>query len=410
MLASTACEPTQTDEQVNPVLASSSLLASCPNLCDSQYKDSLEIWSGEDYDTVRYLSMATLKDVAKLAEVSEATASLALNNGPVRESTRKRVLACARRLRYVPNRIGRILTTGRSNAVALLIMTSSKHADTVHKTSLFYYLVEGILSVLDRAGFTLRFDVKCHEDPNLRTYFEHMVGDRSLDGIIIVPQFVQDYHFINLLQERAFPYIMLRPAHYRNSVNYVDMGNLQGGKIVAALLKSLGCEKIALINGPDTHLDAIERERGFTDGIASAGLSRFEKRYGDFTIPSGFQAMEKILSKFIPEAIFCANDYMAAGAIKYLHERKIDVPRDIAVVGYDNNDISVGLFPSLTTVDNRFEDLGEALAKGLLALIDGTRASVQCLVRPVLIKRQSHLWTPRKSVGRLMEKVNNRRN
>jgi DNA-binding LacI/PurR family transcriptional regulator len=113
------------------------------------------------------------------------------------------------------------------------------------------------------------------------------------------------------------------------------------------------------------------------------------------------------LSKFIPEAIFCANDYMAAGAIKYLHERKIDVPRDIAVVGYDNNDISVGLFPSLTTVDNRFEDLGEALAKGLLALIDGTRASVQCLVRPVLIKRQSHLWTPRKSVGRLMEKVNN---
>ena len=354
--------------------------------------------------------MATLKEVAKLAEVSEATASLALNNGPVKESTRKRVLACAKRLHYVPHRLAGILTTGRTNTIALLIMTSAKHADTVHETSLFYYLVEGILSVVDQAAFSLRFDVRSHEDPHLTTYFEHVAGDRSLDGIIIVPQFLRDYHFLNILRQRSFPYIMLRPAHFGSSINYVDMGNFVGGKTVANLFKSLGCKKIALINGPDTHLDAMERERGFTDGIALAGLSRFEKRYGDFTIRSGFQAMEKILSKFIPEAIFCANDYMAAGAIKCLHERKINVPGDVAVVGYDNNDISDGLFPSLTTVDNRFEELGKTLAKELLALINGTKASAQCVIKPVLIKRQSHLWTPPKSVGHPIGKATNRRN
>ena len=81
--------------------------------------------------------MATLKEVADLAGVSVATASMALNQGPVKESTRKRVLDCAKLLNYVPNRIGRTLNTGKSNTIALLMMTSVKYADIVHKTSLF---------------------------------------------------------------------------------------------------------------------------------------------------------------------------------------------------------------------------------------------------------------------------------
>ncbi|MBV8102977.1 MAG: LacI family DNA-binding transcriptional regulator [Verrucomicrobia bacterium] len=84
--------------------------------------------------------MATLKEVADLAGVSVATASTALNRGPVKESTRNRVLECAKQLNYVPNRIGRTLNTGKSNTIALLMMTCAEYADIVHKTSLFYYL------------------------------------------------------------------------------------------------------------------------------------------------------------------------------------------------------------------------------------------------------------------------------
>jgi DNA-binding LacI/PurR family transcriptional regulator len=340
--------------------------------------------------------MVTLKQVAKLAGVSEATASLALNGGSVKESTRKRVLACAKRLKYVPNRIGRILTTGRTNTIAMLIMTSALHADTVHETALFYYLVEGVLSVVDQRHFSLRFDVKSHEDPNLSAYFEAVVGDRSLDGIIVVPQFLRDYDFLNTLQQGSFPYIMLRPPRFGDAVNYVDMENFTGGKTVAHLFKSLGCKKVALINGPETHLDAIERERGFMEGLASAGVSQFEKRYGDFTIPSGFKAMREILEAFVPEAVFCANDYMAAGAMKYLHEKQIKIPEQVAVVGYDNNDICLGVFPALTSVNNRFEELGQCLAKELLALIEGKQASAKRVLTPVLVERQSHLRIPQK--------------
>ena len=93
----------------------------------------------------------TLKEVAELAKVSVATASIALNGGEVKESTRTRVLECARRINYVPNRIGRTLNTGKSNTIALLMMTSVEIANIVHKTSLFYYLQQGVLGVVYQA-------------------------------------------------------------------------------------------------------------------------------------------------------------------------------------------------------------------------------------------------------------------
>ena len=106
-----------------------------------------------------------------------------------------RVLECARRLNYVPNRIGRTLNTGKSNTIALLMMTSVNVTNIVHKTSLFYYLQQGVLAVGYQANYSLRLDVKSHEDPDLMDYFERVVGDRTLDGIIIVPQYLRDYPF-----------------------------------------------------------------------------------------------------------------------------------------------------------------------------------------------------------------------
>jgi hypothetical protein len=225
-------------------------------------------------------SMATIKDVAELAGVSVGTASMALSGGKVRESTRQRVLECAKRLNYVPNRIGRTLNTGKSNAIALLMMTSAKYADIVHKTSLFYYLQQGVLAVVDQANYSLRLDVKAHEDPDLLDYFERVVGDRTLDGIIIVPQYRRDYPFIYPLQQRSFPYVMMRPACFGTDVNYVDLDNSRGGQLVAHLFARRGCRRVAMINGPETHVDAIERERGFFEGLVAAGLSQVTKETG----------------------------------------------------------------------------------------------------------------------------------
>jgi DNA-binding LacI/PurR family transcriptional regulator len=232
--------------------------------------------------------------------------------------------------------------------------------------------------------------VKSHEDPDLLPFFDQVVGDRSLDGIVIVPQFLTDYPFLHAIQSKRFPYVMFRPARFGADVNYVDIENAVGGRLVADLLVRLGHRKIAMINGPETHVDAIERERGFIEGLTNAGIFRLVKRCGDFLIQSGFSNMKSILEEFTPDAVFCANDYMAAGAIKCLWEAGLRVPQDVSVVGYDNNDICEGIIPSLTTVDHRLEELGQSLAEELLALIEGKISNIHKSIVPRLIERGSH--------------------
>jgi DNA-binding LacI/PurR family transcriptional regulator len=334
--------------------------------------------------------MSTLKEVAHVAGVSAATASLALNGRKVNEATRQRVLRTARHLNYVPNRVGRMLKASKSQTISLLFMTSSRHADIVRHTALFYYLIEGILGVVDESKYSLRLEVKSHEDPELAVYFENVVHDKSLDGIIIVPQFVGHYPFLELFQASRFPYVMFRPARFGSETNYVDIENAAGARLVADLFASLGCQRVAMINGPENHVDAIERERGFRQALASAGIADPAVKYGDFMIQTGFSMMGGLVREGPLDAVFCANDYMAAGAIKFLSESGRRVPHDVAVVGYDNNDICEGIVPSLTTVDHRLEELGRVLAQELLALIHGDRTVIRKSIPPWLIERDSH--------------------
>ena len=271
------------------------------------------------------------------------------------------------------------------------MMTSVKITNIVHKTSLFYYLQQGVLAVGCQANYSLRLDVKSHEDPDLMDYFERVVGDRTLDGIIIVPQYLRDYPFLYLLRQRSFPYVMMRPACFGADVNYVDLDNYHGGQLVAQQFAKRGCRRVAMINGPETHVDAIERERGFFEGLIAAGVRKVTKRYGDFTIPSGTTAMESILTEFTPDGVFCANDYMAAGAMKILRGRGLVIPHDLAVVGYDNTDLCLALDPTLTTVDYRPAEVGRCMATQLLALVSGKAKRVNEVIRPFLVERQSHL-------------------
>ena len=333
--------------------------------------------------------MATLKDVAAMAGVSTATASLALNGGPVNKETKARVVLCAQRLKYVPNRIGRILTTGRSQIIQLVIMTEGGYTDTVRQTALFYYLLAGILSVVDDQDYTLRVDVRSYGDTALPRYFEHVVGDNLLDGIILVPQFDRDRDFAEILRRAQFPHVLLSPRRFAAGTNYVDMANEKGGRLVADLFALAGRRRIVMINGPPTHVDAIERERGFAEGLRLAGIGEARQDAGDFTIESGHAAMRRLLAAGRPDAVFCANDYMAAGAMKAITEAGLRIPYDAAVVGYDNSDVARAVTPALTSVDNHFLELGRTLAQDLLELIRNGGSIAREIV-PIVVERESH--------------------
>jgi DNA-binding LacI/PurR family transcriptional regulator len=134
------------------------------------------------------------------------------------------------------------------------------------------------LAVVHGAGYSLRLEVKAHEDPDLSNYFEQIIGDKTLDGIIVVPQYRRDYPFLYPLQKHGFPYVMMRPACFGRDVNHLDLENFQGGQMVAQLFAQWGCSRVAMINGPETHVDAIERERGFFEGLLAAEIKKATKR------------------------------------------------------------------------------------------------------------------------------------
>ncbi len=335
--------------------------------------------------------MTKLKDVAALAGVSPATASLALNGRSVNAKTRQLVVTAAKQLNYVPNKIGQSLTNGRSNTLELVILNVADHPNIVRKTALFYYLMEGVLAVADEQGFGVRFAVRSHDDPDLTAYFADLVGAGTVDGAIVVPQFARDYRFTHILHDTTYPCVFLLPDRFGKDVSHVDMGNEAGGSQVANLFIDVGAERIAMINGPVSHVDAIERERGFTGTILDRGAMIVALQHGDFTIESGHAAMGAIIERALPDAVFCANDYMAAGALKFLRERKIRVPGDVAVVGYDNNDLAIATDPPLTTVDNHFFDLGKALAEDVIAQVTCADGPTTRTIVPTLVTRSSHL-------------------
>jgi DNA-binding LacI/PurR family transcriptional regulator len=334
--------------------------------------------------------MTTLKDVAALAGVSTATASLALNGGPVNARTREIVKRAAKELNYVPNKVGQMLTLGRSNTIELIILTADEYPNIVRKTSLFYYLMEGVLAVADQRNVAVRFAVKSYDDDGLVPYFAELVGSRMVDGAIIIPQFTRDSRYTRVLDEANFPYVLLRSAAFGDEASFVDMGNMEGGRMVADLLLKCGAQRVGIINGPASHVDAIERERGFTEALFDGGAALTAKVNGDFTIESGLLGMQRVAARKLPDAVFCANDYMAAGALRYLRSIGARVPEDIMVVGYDNNDIATAVDPELTTVDNRFFDLGSTLTANLLTIVDRPTERISVSVPPKLVLRHSH--------------------
>ncbi|CEP69529.1 Transcription regulator HTH, LacI [Moorella glycerini] len=335
----------------------------------------------------------TLKDVAALAGVSLATASLALNNGKgVSAETRERVLAAARKLNYVQSTIGRNLITGRSYTVGLYILNASNNPDLTGECSYFYPLLRGVWSEAEKEGYSLNFAVKLWEEIEQSNFIVQKALDQSIDGMIIIPQYNYHYSFLQELERLGFPYVIINPMICLDRGKSIALDNYLGAALATQYLIDQGFTRLGFINGPPNHHDAIIREKGFIETAARAGIKvdRDLIEYGDFTTRSGYQAMNRILTRgVVPEGLFCANDYMASGAMHALYDHGYLVPRDVAIIGYDDTDVASSVYPQLTTVRNPTYEIGKAAMQRLLSYIKGETSLQEIIFKPELIIRES---------------------
>ncbi len=326
--------------------------------------------------------MATIRDVASAASVSIATVSRVLNGSPrVSEDARERVWAAADQLDYWPNTAARSLTTQRTHALGVLL------------PDLFGEFFSEVIRGIDEAARAQKLQVlisSSHADTQ-----EVLLAARSMrgriDGLIIM---APDEGSIEPIQRiaRRFPVLLVNPPSSVDGCSSVSVDNFEGARAVVEHLLQNGHREIAMVRGPAGNVDAEDRFRGYRDALAAAGIeaeSRLEIA-GAFTETSGFQAGLELLSlKNRPTAVFAANDSMAVGLVSALRSRGLQVPRDLAVVGFDDIVIASYLSPALTTVHVDAYELGLRAVRLLLPSLESPGSSEQChevLAAPVVVR------------------------
>lgn len=338
---------------------------------------------------------ATLKDVAKLARVSVSTASLALNGKHVRPETRKRILIAAEKLNYVMGSAAKSLKSGKARTIGFYILNLKEIRDLSEEASDFWYiLLKGIMEVTSRNGYAFNFESGLWESNDSENIIVTRARSKAVDGAIIIPQYNFHYHFLKPLDDIGFPYVIINPDIDLSADKKIVINEYAGSFTGAEYLIDKGFKRIGFINGPEIHIDSINRYKGFLEAMIKHKIPIHSEYIcnSDFTMAGGRTSAEKILESVDepPEAFLCANDYMAVGAIHAIVNRGLKVPKDISVFGYGDHDIGRGVIPRLTTVHTPVLDIGRTAAEKLFAQLhnqDGENLQTEFV--PELIERES---------------------
>ena len=343
--------------------------------------------------------MATIRDVARAAGVSVATVSRVLNNhARVRTETRSRVAAAAHELDYTPNEVARSLITSRTHAFGVLL------PDLYGE--FFSEVLRGVDLRARRDGFHLLVSSSHANGDDLVEALRSMRG--RIDGLIVMAPDVDTSALVKAAGTRL-PLVLLDPGLHVLGADSISIDNLGGAQAAVHHLLALGHRRIATITGPAGNADARQRLDGYHQALAQGGVAHEPglEVEGDFTEPSGFAAVNRLLRLAPrPTAIFAANDYMAIGAMSALSEAGLAVPRDMAIVGFDDIAMARYLNPPLTTVNVDLLDLGARAVDRLIDTKNGatTRRRHQVTPASLVVRRscgstnggpESRSFTPR---------------
>jgi len=326
----------------------------------------------------------TIKDVARESGVNTSTVSRALNNGyGVKDKTRKHVMEVANRLNYRTNQVARGLVTGQSHTIGLVVSDI--------RNSFFAEFSRGAEDAARREGYDL---ILCNSDLKAEkqmAYFDSLLSKR-VEGIVMNSVATLSRAQQDQLWAAGVPIVLLnRSSDYRR-FSTVLADNLQGGEIAGNYLIDLGHTRVGHITGPRAHGNFADRVKGFLKAFQDRGLPEPEVIYGEHTFAGGYESTKGLLE---PDrritAIFAGNDGLAFGCIRAAIEKRIRIPDDLSIIGFDNVEISQITSPPLTTINQPKYEMGKAAIEMLLNMMgkDGLREPEHLVMGVRLIERQS---------------------
>jgi LacI family transcriptional regulator len=297
------------------------------------------------------MSVVTIKDVAREAGVSIATVSRVFNNvGPVDETTRDRVHHVARQLKYIPNAVGRSLSTKRTDAIGLLL------PDLFGE--FFSEVLRGSDQTVQQSRYHLVVSSSHNNKEEIRAALTMMRG--RVDGLVVMSPHI-DAHTLRENLPSSLPVVLLNCYIDDDSFDSLNVDNFTGAFDMVQHLLGHGYGRIAIIKGTEQNIDASERLRGYRTAIEQGGGEKAAELEvsGNFSEASGYDAAKQLLRLSTrPRAIFASNDSMAIGALSALRDEGIQVPAEVALTGFDDIPIGSYLTPSLTSVHVGVHQLG----------------------------------------------------
>ena len=326
--------------------------------------------------------MVTIRDVAREAGVSVASASRALNgHDNVTPATRARIEAAAKLLRYVPHSGARSLTRRQTDSIGVVL------PDLFGE--FFSELIRGIDRVVHAHGLQLLLS-NMHGNPHEATSAVRAMRGR-VDGLLVMTPDLQREYLFDALSP-GLPAVLLNCHDRAPGIASVGIDNQAGARAMTDYLVACGYRRIAFVSGPRDNRDSEARRRGFLEALqGSTGERDPLIMPGDYSEASGAEAARLILAGRLPvDAIFCANDMMAIGCCGVLADAGLTVGKDIGVAGFDDIPIAHYAAPALTTMNGRIAELGETAAAMLIRLIaDPAQPRDAIVLAPELVARQS---------------------
>lgn len=314
--------------------------------------------------------MFTIRDVARLANVSIATVSAVINGkSTVSENSALRVRKAMEALDYHPDQVARSLKVRRTATIGMLIPDVTN--------PFFTEVMRGVEDEARQSGYSVIF-CDANEDPELEQQHLITLFSRRVDGVLLAPT---DPHAAqDRLTRRRFPLVFFDriPPGYTGAAVVTD--NLGAAREAGRHLIGLGHRRIAIIAGRLDLSNGLARLEGFRQSLQEANLPLYEEysRCGDFKLESGYRcAMELMQLPHPPTAIFCCNNKMTLGLMRLLAELRIPCPERVSVLGFDDFDWAANFSPRLTTIAQRTVEMGKQAMWMLLRKMTAPKDGVQ---------------------------------
>jgi DNA-binding LacI/PurR family transcriptional regulator len=326
----------------------------------------------------------TIADIAKLAGVSKSTVSRALNDSPlIGEETKARIHSLAREHNFQINVPARQLSMQQSRTIAYV--THAYHEDFSVADLFGLEIMGGISAGLAKQGYDL---LVIHVDPHDTKWTHQYFDTGRVDGFILMTSTRKQFH-VKALLENGAPFIIWGVPQPNQTCCSVTGDNFNGGKLATEHLICQGRQRIGFIGGPSYELEVQHRLSGYQAALQEAGM-QFDPlliEYGDFSNTSGAKAVKLLLEK-VPamDAVFVNSDLMAIAAMDAIRENGKHVPKDVAVVGYDDLSLAEHSNPPLTTIRQNVPLAGKLLAQNLIqylqsSIVTNVSIPVELIVR-----------------------------